>query len=178
MRPSLTIWHRTRETVQKAAENRWVDKEGIFVYLALVITTIAPNVVPLVGENNIIPGIVVSILMTFIVATLTIFLGVNVLWVIGRLLNGRATKKSIATVFVLGFLPQLLMLPFFLKALVTGQTGDVPGIVSIIAAVLTFRILVIGLSHVQRYSYGFAVVNLFLAHLLVSLALTMITSLF
>ncbi|MEQ8714975.1 MAG: hypothetical protein RIC80_18290 [Cyclobacteriaceae bacterium] len=94
---------------------------------------------------------------------------------IGRLWNGKATSPQIANVFSLALIPHFLILAYQILAILAqidpSQSYMNAG-VDFILYLVSLRILLIGISVIQEFSYGFALLNLLmtaLPYLLVSL---------
>ena len=116
-------------------------------------------------------------LTLFVMALLWILIYVFI-WMhlfVGKILRGRAKMKQMITVFAIALIPNLVLLSFHLGyKLATknlGEAYDPPSILSIIIWIISLRILVVGISKAQQFSYGRAILNIFLIALFIQVGI-------
>ena len=82
---------------------------------------------------------------------------------IGRIWAGKATLPQMIMVMSLALIPEVIYLMYTLLMLAaSGEVVEVNYLVRLVGWVFTIRILVIGFSRIQGFSYVFALMNLFL----------------
>jgi hypothetical protein len=86
---------------------------------------------------------------------------------VGRLMSGAARLDEIRLIFYLCSIPSAILVLFYtLEILVPGDQTARAALFEIIVWIFTVRILVIGISRVQKISYTFAVMNLAIPHII------------
>lgn len=99
-------------------------------------------------------------------------------WKISKLFEGEATLKQTRLIVTLGLLPTLIYLFVGIFLIVAAIYSHNPKIISysssvtmLIVALLTFRIVIIGLSYFNKYSYGYALLTLLIPTTIIQLIL-------
>lgn len=97
---------------------------------------------------------------------------VNLIFYFGKIWKGQATKRNIDTVIALSLIPEILK---FVNLTLRFAFQEDFGIIhinytlTIICAIISIRILIIGLARVQKFGYGISVLNLFLPQLIIAI---------
>lgn len=171
--PFITIWTKPKLTLEN-----FIEKEDRKIYVAPffiigaslaldsgleVFSSITSN--PTLGTK-----ITIYLFLTPVYSGLLyILLGKLHPWLIkltGNIWNGSATKKQIANVNALSCIPYALILLYQIILLMIGLEPLeelVNPFFSFIIWILSFRILIIGISKAQKFGYGMALLNIFIS---------------
>jgi len=172
MHPLLTIWTKPKETFEYLAERRLSGKEN---HLGFLIVLISYSIYlarfeeyskPLFGSA--LTGFIVSIT----IAPLLGLICFNYIYPffalkIGKILNGKASFDEIQLVLVYSFLPSLIYpVLAFIFIIPAAQSDNMnlilhPSlIIPFVCWIFSIRILIYGLSRFNKYTYGYAVLNI------------------
>ncbi len=172
MRPLLSIWTKPTETFEYLAERRLAGKEN---HLGFLIVLISYSIYlarfeeyskPISGSA--LAGFIVSFTITPLMGLLCFkFIYPYFVWKTGKIFNGKATFDEIETVLIYSFLP-ILIYPVlaFIFIIPAYQLDNInlilhPSyIVAFVCWILSIRIVIYGLSLFNRYTYGYAVLNI------------------
>jgi hypothetical protein len=94
---------------------------------------------------------------------------VNLIYYFGKIWRGQASRKNIDTVISLCLIPEIFKLAnliFRYIILDSIEDAKINYALTIICFLIGFRILLIGLSRVQKFSYGISVLNVFVPQLI------------
>ena len=171
--PFITIWTQPKQTLENFIEKKDRKIYGVPFFiigssLALdsgleVLRSIASN--PTIGAK-----ILIYLFLTLVyTGILYIFLGKLHPWLIkmtGNIWNGRATRNQIANVNALSCIPYGLILIYQIVLLMIGLEPSkdlVNPLFSYLIWIVSFRILIIGISIAQKFGYGLALLNIFIS---------------
>ena len=171
--PLLSIWIKPKETIVNLIERKRTSIYGLpfFIIGASLALDVGPEIFNTLDSNTSI-GIRASIylfLTLLFTGLIFVFLGHIQPWfikLIGKIWNGQATKKQIANVNALSSIPYVLILIYQIILLFVGKEplrDLINPIFSFIIWILGMRILIIGISLAQRFSYGIALLNLLIS---------------
>jgi len=171
MRPFLSIWTKPTKTFEYLAQRRLAGKENHLGFL-IVLISYSMYLARFDEYSKPIDG---SALAGFFVSfTIAPLLGLicfkyiypYFVWKIGKIFNGKATFDEIQVVMIYSALP-LLIYPvlafiFVIPAALAGNIDLIlhpPYIIAVVCWILSIRILIYGLSRFNKYTYGYAVLN-------------------
>lgn len=169
MSPWTSIWIKTEKTIDQFKDSNWVQRGGLLVYFILGINTASETKIPLL-----IDGASKGIYLLVIIITGLIFglafrmIWVNVIFYFGKIWKGQATKKNINTVLALSSIPEIFRLISLFISIFTQKdliNVQINYSLTIICLFLSLRILLIGLSRVQKFSYGISLLTIVAAPL-------------
>ena len=121
--------------------------------------------------NPLIENLLLS-LVTSIIGGVTLglillaFIFSGLLWYAGKVLNGESDYYSVKVVVGLSFIPHILILIIQILHLLMGEVIEVNMVnqgLYLVVDIFRFSILIVGLSRIQKFSYGFAIVSVALA---------------
>ncbi len=172
MRPILTIFTKTRKTFEYLdgfSNDKLTGKINLLLFFISIGIgyKFAIDVYELV-ENNIVLIFVLSIPFAgFIFIVMTRFLFTSMVWGLGRLLNGKAKHKDIQVAFAFSLTPLILKSIFLTFIVVIGIVKNDLTIINynnylidILLSLLCLRIIIIGVSYYNKFSYGYALINI------------------
>lgn len=112
--------------------------------------------------------------MTFILGLLIQFLFSYIIWLFGKILQGKGDREEIRIVVAYSLLPQTVILIAIVVQLLANLSdpyhagiGLFNNLTTLILSIVGLRIFAIGLSKVQKFSYGYALLNIFLPGLII-----------
>lgn len=175
----ITVWAKTAKTIDHCKNTHWIDRAGLVPYFFLGLNSAIESNLPalLYSETEVIKP-QDKLLASVIILVAGILMGlifrlvwVNMIFLFGKIMKGNANKKEIDTVLSLSFIPEIFKL-LYAAGIVLFNQGDwtdvtVNNLVVIICYLLTIRIMILGISRVQRFSYGQAIVNIFTPQLVI-----------
>src|SRR5690606_37040046 len=97
---------------------------------------------------------------------------VSLILYFGKIWKGQASRKNIDTVISLCLIPEVLKLVNLLFSYTIQadiEDAKINNALTIICFLISLRILLIGLSRVQKFSYGISVLNIFVPQLALGL---------
>jgi hypothetical protein len=173
MEPWTSIWIKTRETVDYFKDSNWVEGQGLLIYFIFGINMAGESKIPaIIGYDSSIGG---KLILLFIILFLGLLAGVffravwvNLTFYFGKIWRGQATKRNVDTVMALCLIPEVFrLINLILSFIVENNLENVKinNVLTIICGLLTFKIFVIGLSRVQKFGYGFSILNVLLPQL-------------
>lgn len=183
MIPILSIFIRPLKTFEVLAQKD-NDKNHvnlIFFFASMVAGISSINDLYLVFENYylaVFVGLLFSgLLGVVILTTLTTF----VIWGLSRLFEGKATMDQIRLVIAYSMIPNLISLIFGMSMIglaLIKSDYDLIGyknmITTIVLWIFTIRIIITGLMYFNKYSYGYAILTIFIPPVIFTLILIMI----
>jgi hypothetical protein len=176
MRPFFSIWISPRKTFEfLSTRDDSENSQTINILSALI--TIGVSIPRLkefaeLFENlkfvGLIMGILFGSLLSSLIGILIIrFILALTYWVIGKMLNGKATKDQIQLVVAYSLIPYLIYLAIglilIIPALITQNLDLVfyrHPFTYFVVWILALRNLVYGLSYFNQFSYGYALLNI------------------
>tara|TARA_R110001583_G_C5619625_1_gene406162 strand:+ start:1223 stop:1798 length:576 start_codon:yes stop_codon:yes gene_type:complete len=174
MKTLLSIWIKPKKTFEYL-EGRDESKNEVTINtLFFLISTVAgfsnmTDIAELVGVNYYIAlpiSLVFSGLIGMFVFNRVISL---IIFFVSKLLQGKASKNEIRLVVAYSFIPHLVHLFIGLIMIAPAillKDFDLlnykNSITIFVISILTIRIFIFGLSHFNKFSYGYAVLNIFI----------------
>lgn len=173
MNPYKTIWFKTSKTYDFVLkENHEIFGLDYIAFIVVLIVSIPQSLNYFYESNNeeLFFSILIFVFGTFGGAIILALFIVFIYWGIGKILQGKATRRQIRKVYFLSLLPFVFVAFFVIIRTVVIIALDKPyfemsyGIYlsQTIAAIFHLKFFVIGLSKVQQYSYGHAIINIFI----------------
>ena len=170
MRPFFSIWIKPTETFKYLEERRLAGKENYIEYLfALVsLSLFLPNInnISKLAKSELF-GFVISIVFAPVVGLFVFYLISYFVWRIGKILNGKATLAEIQLVVAYSSIPHLIHLVIALIFIIPAIQADNINLILdqhpitfIVISLFTIRNLIFGLSYFNKYTYGYAVLNI------------------
>ena len=172
MRPLLSIWISPRKTFEYlSTRDESENREMTNILSALIAIGISiPRLREFLTlfENHKTIGIIIGIILSGLIGVLVIkILGALIYWAIGKMLKGQATKNQVQLVVAYSLIPYLIYL-------VIGLILIVPAIITqnlelvfyrhpftyYVVWILAIRNLIYGLSYFNKFSYGYALLNI------------------
>ena len=175
--PYLTIWFKTSKTIDNIFNKRIHFRYEIPILIASISNVFGSNTIEEFGF-----GLAGSIIIAIILIGPFYYINAIIYpWLIlktGKLLKGKSNLKDLQIIIGLANIPIIIILIYQLLSLSIGKyIGDTQVNYSfqLIVWIFFIRTLIIGISKAQKFSYGFAVVNIFLSTFLVILLVLLIT---
>lgn len=171
MNPYISIWFNTKKTIDEKLKSDWIYDHGLIPYLLYGLNSSIEIYSDLLFlDVNTILIIIIAIAIGFISALFTRAIGLNALFYFGKIWKGKASKREIDTVLSLSFIPNIIVSSYLVIAVIVSR-GDAIGlsannIIVLVAYFFSMRILILGLARVQKFSYGLAILSIFLPQLL------------
>jgi hypothetical protein len=174
MNPFLSIWTRPKETFVYLAERSLTDRENYLNYLFFLISlsVYLPklNDLPKLFVGYEVYGyLVTTVFFTLIGFFANKYILPFFIWKLGQLFKGEAKFAEIQLVLAYSSIPVLIhLIIVFLFIAPAIQTGHVNMILNqhpvtfLVIALFTLRNLIFGLSYFNKYSYVYAVLNIFI----------------
>ena len=172
MKPLLSIWTSPVKTFEFLSKRDDSTNRTMVNILSAMITigAVFPQLKDLsepFGNNKII-GILIGITLSGLIGIIIVrFLLVLIYWAIGRILKGEASKKQIQLVVAYSLTPYLIYLGIglilIIPALITKNLDLVfyhHPVTYVVVWILSARNLIYGLSYFNKYSYGYALLNI------------------
>ena len=180
MRTILTIWTQPRKTFEYLDNNEGIDPGvnlNVLYYLgalALVIPAI-PSVVSKYQTRGeppaflIIIALITAFLGAFFAMALLKYVQSYVFWKVGKVFEGKASKSQVQMVLAYALIPGLISLMISLVLIIVAlikQDMNIIGYQNPLTVFLIwlfgFRTLIFGLARFNRFSYGYALINVIL----------------
>jgi len=174
MRPFFKIWiNPTKAFSFLSEQDEEINDDNITILFALITLSIVlprfSDINRLFGSYKIIGFVLALIVIGFLGTIFFKFVYSFVFWIIGKIFQGKATMDEIRLVLGYSLIPHLLNL-------VIGFLMVIPAIITknfdliffqhpitlFIIWILSIRNLVFGLSFFNKFSYGYAILNIFL----------------
>jgi hypothetical protein len=171
MRPILLIWIKPRQTFELLAERDATENNKMIRILFFLTSMVAgfssaKNFSELFG-GNIYVGLFIALLFSGLLGLFlwnTIFS--FIIWGVGKIFQGKATKDKIKLVIAYSLIPNLVHLIIGLILVILAVIMNNTGLINyqnpitlFVLWIFTFRILIIGLAFFNKYSYGYAVLT-------------------
>ncbi len=169
MNPWLTIWTNTTKTIDSLKDTHWADSFGFVHFILFGINSIGVKLI-LISNISLTYGIIFTIIAGSVLGILGSIVWVNIIFLFGKIWKGQATRENIRMVLSLSFMPELFRFINLIGSAIIHRENfnkiSINNGLSLICFVLTFRIIIIGLSRVQQFRYGLAVLNIFVPQVL------------
>lgn len=174
MNPLFSIWLKPTKTFEFLAAQSQDKTDRMINWLFFVIPMSAafsggPEIVGLSGENYFFGLIISMILLGIIGFCFGKYVFSRALWACSKLFQGKATKKEVQLVLACGLIPELVFLVTGLVLMIPAtilNNFDLIGfrhpVTMFILAIFILRIVILGLSKFNKYSYGYAVLTIFI----------------
>jgi len=174
MKPFLSIWTKPKETFVYLAGKNILDRENYLNYLFLLIplSVYLPklNDIPKLFVGYEVYGYFVTTVFLTLIGFLTFkYIFSFFIWKIGKLFKGEATYAEIQLVLAYSLIPTLIHLVIAVVFIIPAiQSGNADSILNqhpatfLVIALFTLRNLISGLAYFNKYSYGYAVLNIFI----------------
>jgi hypothetical protein len=174
MKTLYTIWTKPGETfdylnkLNKDKTDLTLDILFVLYSLSVTVPFIA-QVYHKAGDFNIYLTIIVVLLLTLVVALIIKFIFSFILWSFAKLLQGEASIKQTRIVAAYTLVPQLINLAILIVLIVIAVINNDTAIITyqnpltqIVIWFFSARIMIIGLSRYNKYTYGSAIINILL----------------
>ncbi|WMN13014.1 hypothetical protein QYS49_35320 [Marivirga salinae] len=172
--PYLSIWTKPKETFRlffKERPSKSVYKLPFVVLGISLALNVGQDIFQVLGaDSSLTTKILVYLFLTpFTIGLVFLFMGLIQPWmikIVGNIWNGEASRKEIANVNALSYIPACLIVIYQLTLLIIGQepsTDNINILFHYAIWILTFSFFIIGLSIVQKFSYGIALLNFFIS---------------
>jgi hypothetical protein len=173
MNPLITIWYKTAETFDYLiSTKKYSSKYGIIFYLVALTIMLQSKYLNIFYELGlpIYINIVIFCASVFISGLIFQLFWVFIFLMFGKLLQGKADNEEIRIVLAYSLFPILIELIIILLKLIINfgtqvqyfELSAIDYLTNTIISVLVLRLFVIGLSKVQKFSYGYALINILL----------------
>ena len=174
MNPWITIWTKPSETIDKLKDSNWVNGQGFLPYFIFGINAASESDIPrLFGYESKLEGLIITFITIIILGLLGGIIikavWVSIIFYFGKIWKGQASRKNIDTVLALSLIPEIFKLVnLIISYLIHDNIEDakVDYAVTIICYLISFRILIIGLTKIQKFTYGISILNLFVPQLI------------
>lgn len=160
--PYFSVWFKSGETINKVLAG---DVSFKF-YIPILLAALSAFIGDWKGGSIFVGSLIVIVVGT----AMLYFISSHFLpWLIlktGNIWKGQANMRKLKLVFGLAHIPLLPILILQLLTLPLGQIqppDNVNNVVQIIAWIFNVRILIIGISKVQGFTYGLAILNIVLS---------------
>ncbi|HPH45400.1 MAG TPA: hypothetical protein PKU83_00230 [Chryseolinea sp.] len=164
MNPWLTIWTKTSKTIDYLKDSSWGDSFGIIPFTLFGINSIGVKLM-LSFSGSPVFGMVITIVLGFAIGIIGGFVWTNILFLFGKIWKGQSTRPNIKTVLALALIPEIFRFINLIGSSIVNHEDPTKVTINdgleLICIILGFRIIIIGLSRVQHFSFGFAVLNVF-----------------
>lgn len=176
VRRIVSLVTRFNTSIDELNRARWVTRYGFWFYFIFGINgAIESKFHYLISESfdkiqDKILAIGVLVLTGVLFAFLYRFVWINVVYFTGRIWNGKASKFEIDTVFAVALIPQCILLLYSIVLGILSNNflySEVNSALYFICMFLTIRTLIRGLSYVQGFSFGIAILNIVIPQLMV-----------
>ena len=172
MRPLLSIWISPRKTFEYlSTRDESENREMTNILSALIAIGMSiPRLREFLTlfENHKTIGIIIGVILSGLIGVLVIkILGALIYWVIGKMLKGQATKNQVQLVVAYSLIPYLIYLAIGLILIVPAIITQNLELVFYrhpftyyVVWILAIRNMIYGLSYFNKFSYGYALLNI------------------
>lgn len=174
MKPILSIWINPRQTFEFLAE-RDEEKNDNMIKTLFFLTSMAAgfssvNAFSKLFGGNFYVGLIIALLLSGLIG----FFMLNsvfsfIFWGTSKLFQGKATKNEIKLALAYSLIPNLIHLIIGIIMIIPAIILDNAGLISykhtitiFVLWILSLRILIFGLAYFNRYSYGYALLTIFI----------------
>lgn len=180
MRTILTIWTQPKKTFEYLDNHEGIDPGvnlDVLFYLSSVAAVI-PGIPSIVSKYETkgepVALLIIIALIGVIVGTLFLRLILKyvhpyVLWKMGKIFEGKASKSQVQMVFAYSLIPGLISLLLSLVLIIVAlikQDMNIVGyqnpLTMFLIWIFGFRTLIFGLARFNKFSYGYALINVIL----------------
>jgi Yip1 domain len=174
MRTIFTIWTKPRKTFEYLDKCDSEDLEWDLNYLFYLgaLSILIPRMVDETkhfGNHQIVSLIIISLLSAFIGALFLKYIYAIAIWIIGRALQGQASRFQIRIVIAYFMVPGLISLILSIVLIVVAIIYKDINIIAyqnwftqFIIWIFGLRTLIIGIAKFNKFSYGYALINIIL----------------
>src|SRR6187402_2583680 len=171
MNPWITIWTKPAKTIDSLTDTHWAGSFGFIPFILFGINSIGVRLI-LIPNLDLTYGIIFTIIAGFVLGILASIIWVNIIFLIGKIWKGQATRENIRLVLSLCLMPEIFRFINFIGSMIANRNNlnnvAINEVLTLVCVILGFRIIVIGLSRIQKYSFGLAILNIFIPQLIIS----------
>jgi len=174
MKQIFNFWLKPGQTID-TLEMEESGKIGIQVntilfFISLYASLLIPKFqIDTISKNDSLTGYLYRIMMVLIMILFFRYVSTSFLWVFSKLFQGKSTTGQIRLVVTYSLTPLLVLLPFAIIQFIKTQLfpdssidGTFSGLFRFVFSIITFSYLVIGLCKVNKFSYGYGILTVFL----------------
>ncbi len=171
MKPILSIWINPKKTFEFLAErdpvknNKMINILFAVIFISVGFTRLK-DLRPIFEYNPIIGGVIAIVLFGILGILLLKFIYSIIIWGIGKIFQGKATKNEVQLVIAYSLTPHFISLAIGLVLIIPAiWTNNFDLIfyqhpITIYAIwIISLRNLVYGLSYFNKFSYGYGLLN-------------------
>jgi len=188
MNPILSIWTKPLETFSYLKQRSVDGKDNNIEYLIAALTTCIafPALISRMSTFEI-PKMLGVMIAMIILPLMGLFIFKYVfswfIWKMGNILQGKATLPEVQLVVAYSLVPWIIYIVIILvlaiPALGFGKMNSllIPGsLTSLVISIFTFRNFIYGLSYFNKYTFGYAVLNILIITALFEVLRALITN--
>jgi hypothetical protein len=169
MNPCVAIWTKPRATIDYVASRRWGGGAQFLPFALVGINGVATeDFLLFLPIENFATAALFIVLVGSLIGVLVSLIWTRILHLSGKIWNGRASIRSVEKVFALAFVPEIIITIHWISMALANPNHDIqPNVYSplyFICNIITWRIMLIGLARTQKFSYGTAIVSIFLPY--------------
>ena len=162
LNPYKNIWMKTSKTIDSLLihgfDKRLVNLNFLISGLVTVLSNYHHNYYGLFG---IFGSLAIILIFSVLGGFLLKYLLSYTYLLIGKIWKGKASYNEMVLVISLALIPEIIELIYILiNVPIIGKGFEINYVISLITWIFSMRILVIGLSKIQGFTYGIAVLNL------------------
>jgi len=174
MKTLFTIWTKPIKTLDYLDQKDYDDIDidlNILFYLGILgfMIPYMINESKAMGDYRLVYLIVGTLIGGFVGVLFIKYVYAFIIWIIGRALQGKATIKQIRITLAYMMVPALINLAIALILIIIAiiikdieLVGYQNPITQYVIAIFSIRTLIFGLAGYNKYSYGYAIINIFL----------------
>jgi hypothetical protein len=172
MKTIFSIWTKPKTTFEflETQDEEKTDKNinWLFFIIPMSAGFMNANDINRILNVNYFVGLFIAMLVSGLIGLLLFkhFFSL-IIWLAGKIFQGKATKEEIQLVVAYSFVPNLVYLIFGLLLIIPAIIFDNIGLISyqhpitiFIIWIFTLRIMIIGLAKFNEYSYGYAILTI------------------
>lgn len=172
MNPFFSIWISPLKTFQYLSTRDETENRQMINFLSALITIGigVPNLKEIIGrfESNKIVGFIIGVFFLGLIGILVIkFALALIYWLIGKILKGKATKNQVQLIVAYSLIPHFIYLAIgvvlIIPAIITQNLDLIfyrHPFTYYVVWILAARNLIYGLSYFNKFSYGYALLNI------------------
>lgn len=151
MSPWLTVWKNPIRTIEEYKDTPWVNRQGFISYMIASISLWRDDspISPLFEEPDV-TGIMVTLIGILITAAIFRVIWVGLVFLLGLIWRGQATRRNIDTVVAVSIIPLAILVFYETVCLLLHLQSY--AIVDYIFFSITLWIMVFGIAYVQGFN--------------------------
>ena len=174
MKQIFNFWLKPGQTID-SLEMEESGKIGIQIniilfFISLYASLLVPKLsIDTITKNDSLTGYLYRIVAVLFLILFFKYVFSSLLWVFSKLFQGKSTTGQIRLVVTCSLTPLLVLLPFVCIQYIKTQLfpdssidGTFSGLFRFVFSIITFSYLVIGLCKVNKFSYGYGILTVFL----------------